>query len=50
MLELYSLQKVLWCKLSLVSKYYVYAVDTDSCVITQESVSIEKKLRTMVSK
>lgn len=25
--------------LSLVSKYYVYAVDTDSCVITKEYVS-----------
>lgn len=25
--------------LSLVSKYYVYAVDTDSCVITREYVS-----------
>ena len=25
--------------LSLVSKYYVYAVDTDSCVITKEYIS-----------
>lgn len=25
--------------LSLVSKYYIYAVDTDSCVVTREYVS-----------